>query len=79
MAYFVIGLICGLIVMAVICEKAHRQEVSELKAKINQDRQYHYDVVTNLENELKTQRNVSESLNASVNRLRRENERLKKR
>ena len=53
MVYFVIGLICGLIVMAVICEKAHRQEVSELNEKISQDRQYHYDVVTALENELR--------------------------
>ena len=51
--YFVIGLIAGLIVMAIICEKAHRQEVSELNEKISQDRQYHYDVVTNLENELR--------------------------
>lgn len=53
MIYFVIGLIAGLIVMAVICEKAHRQELSEIRDKMAQDRQYHYDVVTALENELK--------------------------
>lgn len=53
MVYFVIGLICGLIVMAIICEKAHRQELSEIREKMARDRQYHYDVVTNLENELR--------------------------
>ena len=58
--YFVIGLIAGLIVMAIICEKAHRQEVSELNEKISQDRQYHYDVVTNLENELRKARSNGE-------------------
>lgn len=46
--------------MAVICEKAHRQEVSELNEKISQDRQYHYDVVTALENELKKARHDGE-------------------
>ena len=53
MGYFTIGLILGMVVMAVICEKAHRQELSEIRDKMAQDRQYHYDVVTNLENELR--------------------------
>lgn len=53
MAYFVIGLILGMVVMAIICEKAHRQEVSEIRDKMVRDRQYHYDVVTALENELR--------------------------
>lgn len=39
--------------MAIICEKAHRQELSEIREKMVRDRQYHYDVVTALENELK--------------------------
>ena len=56
MVYFVIGLIAGLIVMAVICEKAHRQELSEIRDKMVRDRQYHYDVVTALENELRKAR-----------------------
>ena len=53
MIYFTIGLILGLIVMAIICEKAHRQELTEIREKMAQDMQYHYDVVTNLENELR--------------------------
>jgi hypothetical protein len=53
MVYFVIGLILGLIVMAIICEKAHRQELTEMRDKMVRDRQYHYDVVTALENELR--------------------------
>lgn len=57
MAYFVIGLICGMVVMAVIGEKAHRQELSEIREKMARDGQYHYDVVTNLENELRKARN----------------------
>lgn len=60
MVYFVIGLICGLIVMAIICEKAHRQELTEIREKMARDRQYHYDVVTNLENELRKARNDGE-------------------
>lgn len=53
MGYFVIGLVLGLIVMAIICEKAHRQELTEMREKMVRDRQYHYDVVTALENELR--------------------------
>lgn len=60
MVYFVIGLIAGLIVMAVICEKAHRQELSEIRDKMVRDRQYHYDVVTALENELRKARSNGE-------------------
>lgn len=39
--------------MAIICEKAHRQELNEMREKMVRDRQYHYDVVTALENELR--------------------------
>ena len=60
MIYFTIGLIAGLIVMAVICEKAHRQELTEIREKMARDRQYHYDVVTNLENELRKARSNGE-------------------
>lgn len=60
MVYFVIGLIAGLIVMAVICEKAHRQELNEMREKMVRDRQYHYDVVTALENELRKARSDGE-------------------
>ena len=60
MVYFVIGLICGLIVMAVICEKAHRQELNEMREKMVRDRQYNYDVVTALENELRKARSDGE-------------------
>lgn len=60
MAYFTIGLILGMVVMAVICEKAHRQELTEIREKMVRDRQYHYDVVTALENELRKARNDGE-------------------
>ena len=60
MIYFTIGLIAGMVVMAVICEKAHRQELTEIREKMARDRQYHYDVVTNLENELRKARNDGE-------------------
>lgn len=45
-----------MVVMAVICEKAHRQELTEIRERMAQDRQYHYDVVTALENELRKAR-----------------------
>ena len=70
MIYFTIGLIAGLIVMAVICEKAHRQEVSELKAKIGNDSRYHYETVKSLEDELNMLRNVVKSLNEDNVKLR---------
>ena len=60
MIYFTIGLICGLIVMGLISEKAHRQELTEIREKMVRDRQYHYDVVTNLENELRKARSNGE-------------------
>ena len=56
MGYFTIGLILGMVVMAVICKKAHRQELTEIREKMARDRQYHYDVVTALENELRKAR-----------------------
>lgn len=35
MTYFVIGLCLGLCVMAVICEKAHKAEITELRKKLD--------------------------------------------
>lgn len=35
MTYFVIGLCLGLCIMAVICEKVHREELNELRKKLD--------------------------------------------
>lgn len=35
MTYFVIGLCLGMIVMAVICERAHREELNQLHKKLD--------------------------------------------
>ena len=70
MTYFVIGLCLGLCVMAVICDKAHKAEITELRRQIEQDSKNYYNAVNNLENELTTQRNVVKSLNEDNVRLR---------
>ena len=70
MTYFVIGLCLGMIVMAVISDKAHKAEITELRRQIEQDSKNYYNAVNNLENELKTQRNVVKSLNEDNVRLR---------
>ena len=70
MTYFVIGLCLGMIVMAVICDKTHKAEITELRRQIEQDSKNYYNAVNNLENELKTQRNVVKSLNEDNVRLR---------
>lgn len=70
MILFVIGLCLGLVVMAIICEKAHRVEINDLRKKIERDSKYHYESVSKLENELITQRNVVKSLNEDNVRLR---------
>ena len=70
MTYFVIGLCLGLCVMAVICDKAHKAEITELRRQIEQDGKNYYNAVNNLENELTTQRNVVKSLNEDNVRLR---------
>ena len=70
MTYFVIGLCLGMIVMAVISDKAHKAEITELRRQIEQDGKNYYNAVNNLENELKTQRNVVKSLNEDNVRLR---------
>lgn len=67
---FVLGLCCGLIVMAIICEKAHKKEVEDLRKQIERDSKFHYESVAKLEDELKTQRNVVKSLNEDNVRLR---------
>jgi len=70
MTYFVIGLCLGMIVMAVISDKAHREELNELRRQIEQDGKNYYNAVARLEDELKTQRNVVKSLNEDNVRLR---------
>ena len=70
MTYFVIGLCIGMIVMAVIGDRAHKAEITELHRQIEQDSKNYYNAVNNLENELKTQRNVVKSLNEDNVRLR---------
>ena len=70
MTYFVIGLCLGLVVMAVIGDKAHKAQIEELRKKIERDSQFHYESVSKLEDELATQRNVVKSLNEDNVRLR---------
>jgi len=70
MTYFVIGLCLGLCVMAVICDKAHKAEITELRRQIEQDGKNYYNAVARLEDELKTQRNVVKSLNEDNVKLR---------
>lgn len=73
MIYFVVGLCLGMIVMAIICEKAHREELSELRKKIEKDSKAYYDAVNKLEDEIMTQRNVVKALNYDNVRLRKKN------
>jgi uncharacterized membrane protein YciS (DUF1049 family) len=70
MIYFVVGLCLGMIVMAVICEKVHREELSELRKQIERDSKNYYDAVTKLEDEIRTQRNVVKAINDDNVRLR---------
>ena len=70
MIYFVIGLCLGMIVMAIICDKAHKAEVEELRKQIEQDSKHYYDAVSKLEDEIMTQRNVVKALNDDNVRLR---------
>ena len=70
MTYFVIGLCLGMIVMAIICDKAHKAEVEELRKQIERDSKAYYDAVSDLEAEIRTQRNVVKALNEDNVRLR---------
>jgi len=70
MIYFVVGLLMGMIVMAVICEKVHQEELNELRKKIEKDSRAYYDAVSKLEDEIMTQRNVVKALNDDNVRLR---------
>ena len=70
MTYFVIGLCLGLCVMAIVCDKTHKAEITELRRQIEQDSKNYYNAVARLEDELKTQRNVVKSLNEDNVRLR---------
>jgi len=70
MTYFVVGLCLGMIVMAIICDKAHKAEVEELRKQIEQDSKNYYDAVNELESEIRTQRNVVKALNEDNVRLR---------
>ena len=70
MINFVIGLCLGMIVMAIICDKAHKTEVEELRKQIERDSKNYYDAVSKLEDEIRTQRNVVKALNEDNVRLR---------
>jgi len=70
MIYFVVGLCLGMIVMAIICEKVHLEELSELRKQIERDSKNYYDAVNKLESEIRTQRNVVKALNDDNVRLR---------
>ena len=70
MIYFVVGLFLGMTVMAIICEEAHKKEVNELRKQIEKDSRAYYDAVSQLENEIMTQRNVVKALNDDNVRLR---------
>ena len=70
MTYFVIGLCLGMIVMAIICDKAHKAEVEELRKQIEKDSKAYYNAVSELEDEIMTQRNVVKALNDDNVRLR---------
>lgn len=70
MIYFVVGLLLGMTVMAIICEKVHQEELSELRKQIERDSRAYYDAVTKLEDEIRTQRNVVKALNDDNVRLR---------
>jgi uncharacterized membrane-anchored protein YhcB (DUF1043 family) len=70
MINFVIGLCLGMIVMAIICDKAHKAEVEELRKQIERDSKNYYDAVSKLEDEIRTQRNVVKALNEDNVRLR---------
>ena len=73
MIYFVVGLCLGMTIMAIICEKVHREELNELRKQIEQDSKNYYDAVTKLEDEIRTQRNVVKALNEDNVRLRKMN------
>ena len=70
MIYFVVGLFLGMIVMIIICEEAHREELSELRKQIERDSKNYYNAVSKLEDEIMTQRNVVKALNDDNVRLR---------
>ena len=70
MINFVIGLFLGMIVMAIICDKAHKTEVEELRKQIERDSKNYYNAVSQLESEIRTQRNVVKALNEDNVRLR---------
>jgi len=70
MIYFVVGLCLVMIVMAVVCEEAHKEELNELRKQIERDSKHYYDAVSKLEDEIRTQRNVVKALNDDNVRLR---------
>ena len=70
MIYFVVGLFLGMTIMAVVCEKMHREELNELRKQIEKDSRAYYDAVSKLEDEIMTQRNVVKALNDDNVRLR---------
>ena len=65
-----VGLCLGMTVMAIICEKAHREELNDMRKQIERDSKNYYLAVSKLEDEIMTQRNVVKSLNDDNVRLR---------
>lgn len=70
MITFVIGFCLGLIITAIVCEKAHRAEINDLRTKSENERRLFDVQIKQLEDEIKTQRNVVKSLNEDNVRLR---------
>ena len=70
MIYFVVGLFLGMIVMIIICEEAHKEEVNDLRKQIEKDSKAYYFAVNKLESEIMTQRTVVKALNDDNVRLR---------
>ena len=70
MKYFVLGLCLGMTIMAIICEKVHKEYLSELRKQIERDRKNYYFAVSKLESEIMTQRNVVKTINDDNVRLR---------
>ena len=70
MINFAIGMFLGMTIMAIICNKAHKEEVNELRKQIEKDSKAYYNAVSKLEDEIMTQRNVVKSLNDDNVRLR---------
>lgn len=54
----IISLCIGFVVMAIVCEKVHRAEINDLRQKSENERNLLDAQIKQLEDEIKTQRNV---------------------